>query len=783
MNRTGLLLIIFCVYTNVLAQSGIADQWQQKLTAYYKNKSPVKLHLSFNQPSYAPGDTAYFRAAFLMASNNNPVVGEQIITVELVDETNQLQLRHEFKMKNGWTGNQLIIPSDLKPGIFRLVAYNDWMKNFYQPPFFQTFLEVVGPFKQSYSIQKTELKCFAEGGNLVAGHQNKLVVSGPKSETIKVQDSHENLITQLVTDSTGFASFYFTPAIAENYTLHSTNEVLPIPVSDEGISVLFTPTKSLQGQHRLLLQAKGTAFRNQDLVFIVSRHDVIYYSATFRFGQQESISLTINPALLPDGVCYLSINSSTGETYASRIFLNKKSSSLTPSITLSCDTISTRQLLNMQVALSDKQGEPLLARLSISVYRLNSFNDSFYHHSTLPSYLLVSSDLQLDGQDWLVDGMDEPSRLDQLLVTQTWPWYTWKEIIQTPVGRPKYDLRDYPVLSGRLIDRNTKTPLKQAASITFYFSRAGKPYTTFTNTDGEFEAFFIFDFFNKEEVYYRIEREGQKLNTATIELRQNLMNYPVLKLTSVAADSSKYFSYQKKSSDYTSNYQLFYEQQMPPLAATNPNSVLETLVYGPDVEIDLDDYLLFPTMKETLTEIVPFLHNTKIGGKPSIYLYRPDNPKAINQPPLMIIDGVVTDDYEYFLSMNPIQVDKIKLVQSAQKLDRLGGLGKHGFILVETKLKADDKAQLQKKDYLFVNGLNREITFPEKPFQWQITNEHSPRFRSALIWKPMELLDDQGRASFSINSTDDLGTYIIRIEGLSTTGIPFAAERKFFVQF
>lgn len=782
----SLIILLSCV-TSVLAQPTPMDKWQQELSAYYAHSTPVKLHLFFNQPAYAPGDTAYFRAAFVTASDNTPVEGNQIITLDVVHESGEILLRQEFRMNNGWSGNQLVIPADFTRGVFRVIAYNDWMKNFDHHAYFQSFLEITGPVESERVPKKLDLSCYAEGGNLVVGLKTKIVVFAGKSEMISVVDSKENRITELTTNEVGLGFFFLTPAALETYKVISSVDTVTLNPIADGFSILFTPGATAKANHRLIIQAaEESSWRNQDVTLIISRHDRIYYSAILRFENKEFIAMNIDPTLLPEGLCHLSINSTTGNMLASRLFYNSTNKTINPEITIPKTTYGTRQPVQIDFSLSDKDDNPMLARISVSVYRKDLFKN-YPHHAkrNFARYLFLDSDLPSGNDEIQLNNFDQPNYLDLFLLTQHWPWYSWGKILQ-PRGRLAHDLRDYQILSGRLINSQTGEPIQEAASVTFYFSGIGKIYTTFTNDQGVFEAFLLFDFFDDERVFYHIEKDDRKLENASIKINKLESVQPGVSVSGifVPRDSSRYFAYHNKTNGYIDSYKFFYEhQKLTTSEASNPNSLLEKLVNGVDLEVDLDDYLLFPTMKETLTEVVPFLRNIKFNGKDAVYVYRPDNPSAINLPPHFIIDGIVTDDYTYFLNLNPANVNKIKLVQSAKKLQQLDVLGKNGFVVVETKLQRSDVGVLQNNQHLTIKGLVKEISFPQSLSQWQSDNVRAPRFKSTLFWSANELLDNQGHAKFLINTTDDTGNYVVRIEGLTTTGIPFVVEKGFEVKY
>ncbi|MBX2961626.1 MAG: hypothetical protein KF687_03885 [Cyclobacteriaceae bacterium] len=777
-----LLIITLCISVNAVAQTTLKDDWQRKLSLFYKNKPAVKLHLLFNQPAYAPGDTAYFRATFLMAADHTPIKGNQIITLNVIDNSGIVQLSQEFRMNNGWSGNQLYVPLDFRPGNYRVVAFNDWMLNFDSPLVFEADFTILGPEKNSSQKVYNLLSAFPEGGKLVAGLRSKIVVTAPPLTAVKVSNSREATLNEFITDERGYGYFYLQPEINETYTVSTRDSKVAIQSVDEGVVLMFSPSITMQAQHRLVLQGAGETLRRKELVIVITQHDKIYYSALFKFNEREFVAVNINPAVLPEGVCFLSVNTTEGEVLASRLFNNAMRTSVQPVLYLPKKDFNVREEVVVDLTVTDADQKPVLARISASVFRSDLFSDPSGFTSITEQLMLKSN--SCCNHSINTSQLATTSTLDTHLITQKWPWYTWTEVLRQPI-KSFYDFRDYQSLSGRLVDKQTGEPLKISAGITFYFSGVGKIFRTLTNDSGEFDAHFLFDYYGNESVYYFIdfERDFRKIESARIEIVPASLRH-ASRTSSSADDISRYGAYSKRRNEFVQIYKFFDDQQkLLTKEAQNPNRVMEQFIGRADTETVLDDYTLFPTMKETLTEVVPFLRNIKMKGKEAVNLYLPENPQQISAPPMFMIDGVITDSYEYFLSLNPADVYKIKLVQSVQKLNKLGVLGLNGFVLVETKIQHNSKKLLVDNTYLAVNGLTKALEFPAQLAAWQRNNERSPRPKPTLLWKPTELLDANGKVSFRFSTADDTGQYIIRIEGLTADGIPFVIEENFKVTF
>ena len=186
-------------------------------------------------------------------------------------------------------------------------------------------------------------------------------------------------------------------------------------------------------------------------------------------------------------------------------------------------------------------------------------------------------------------------------------------------------------------------------------------------------------------------------------------------------------------------------------------------------------------MIELIREIIPSLQHRKLGGKTTVRVLLSEASIRPIGDPLYVIDGIMTKNTDYFLSMNPSDILTLKIVKDISKLRRFGAMGKNGMVLVQTK-----KLDLQKSGSttLPVTGLSRPVNFKAQSHA-NDTNEgiRLPDFRSTVYWNPSVKTITAGKASFSFYTTDDTGPLIIKILGMTADGRPFNAFTKVQVNF
>ncbi len=747
----------------------------QKLQDYYEHRKPLTIHLHFNQPQYAPGDTAYFRVALLDAASLLPIKNFQLISLDLVDEQGTTILHQEFRIRDGWGGNQLAIPATLKPGLYRVFAYNNWMRNFGSNFFFKGELQITGPQLLQRSNRQGTLQVKAEGGTLVAGLQNRVFIAGPAKGTITIEDINQRVLLTQKSDSSGITPVIFTPPSAGQYTIRDGGSAASVRAENDGIALRFLPAVSANGSHRLILSVpEQSALRNEEFHVLISHHNLLALSALAKFNDKNTAILTLPATTLPEGVNYLSVVNMKGEVLASRVFYNPHSDNIRFNITMDSSVVKTRENKTVRLRLTDLTNNPLQARISATVYNQELFTQSMAHQFSIDQYIRWVRDVSLP------EGIGFEFS-DNILILSGWPWYSWKDVLSA-FPENNHLFTDFQQLQGVVMNKTTGQVIKDSLQISFLVLRTNDFYQVDTDKNGFFSLSLLFPFNFEADVFYRVEKNGRKINEAELKIEYLLNTYPAAAYSlSHAKGSDTYYKYQRLLRDVAESYRYFGQKAVAPHDV--PHSALEKELGDADVTIDLDDYVLFPTMAETLHEIVPYLQYRKTGGRETVRMYIPELARTGTESPLFIIDGILTDDSDFFLRLAPADVDKIKIYYTQFKTSKLGSMSRNGIVIVETKLPGYAAKVAASARIFKLPGLSPGIAFPQKPESWQETNPRAPRLRSTLYFNPHIRLNDNGEATFTFTTTDDSGTFVIRIEGLTTDGIPFTAQKTFTVKY
>jgi len=200
------------------------------------------------------------------------------------------------------------------------------------------------------------------------------------------------------------------------------------------------------------------------------------------------------------------------------------------------------------------------------------------------------------------------------------------------------------------------------------------------------------------------------------------------------------------------------------------NKDFEDELTGVDYSVKVDDYVIFPTMEELIREVVPSLLHRRIKGNSVVRVVLPDGaiPK---EDPLYIIDGIMTKNTSYFLQLKPAEIITIKVVRTINRLNRFGTMGRSGIVLVQTK--GIDHMKLKNENTMIsVKGINKPMIF-RIPSHSVSSDQRIPDFRSTLYWNPSVATNSKGEGLINFSASDDVGTFLIRVQGITSDGRPF----------
>ncbi len=749
---------------------------EQKYGAYREKYPTAKINLIFNQPTYASGDTAFF-SAWYVNEELLALKGDHIVALDLVNGNGHTVQKIRFKVKNGRGSNQMVLNADLPPAEYKFVAYTDWMRNFGESWFYQKRIQIISRKKlQTQSTRDNVVTFFAEGGDLIEGLDNKVIVLGAASSELIVKDSNHLEVAKVTLDSTGVGIFSFIPKPDQTYyTNWPTPEkkwVLPKALND-GLSIKI----DLKDTCRMLLSLPpNSKWINKELYSFITCRGKIVGRKKVIIKANETYHLQIPILEKSDAYHQLIIIDASKEIIAERVFIPYQTNKVSTTLEVS-PTAKQRQSISFTVGLEDNLGYPLESDLSVTVLQKKLFDNfhtyNSFHLSDLPDVMDRAEKF----------GFKNLSSLNDFLITQKWHRINWTAILQNQTLTMPYPFQSLLTLSGQIISKTTGSPPPDSTIIISYLQKNTVGYEGYSSK-GQFQIPILFDFWGDDQIFLTLQRKSKSLdNEYNIVVNKDSLALPDRWSSAETAKTSPYGEFAFNKQIITNSYSFFGREQTTSLKVQGSNDILEEEFQGADATINIADYVLFPTMEDLLREVVPFVQFQKRGSRQNIKMtYRYERSiKIYKDDPLYIIDGFMSRDTPFFLSIKPENLLAIKIINNPNKLDQLGKLGENGIIFVESK--KGNLFSSTGNNIFLIAGQSKAVNFFEMDYLKPTKNARVPDLRANLYWTPGLSVGKSGSADITCFASDDTGSIIIRVEGLTKDGVPFQTEKTIHVEY
>jgi hypothetical protein len=185
-------------------------------------------------------------------------------------------------------------------------------------------------------------------------------------------------------------------------------------------------------------------------------------------------------------------------------------------------------------------------------------------------------------------------------------------------------------------------------------------------------------------------------------------------------------------------------------------------------EYKLDIFTRFPTMAETITEVVAGVYFKKENNDYSIHVYDYDPNYESTIPALILVDGLIIQNVNELFTYNPKNIYKVNVVKG---LYYYGSKSFNGIVSFTTK-NGDYDTNL-KGNFILRPELLRP-QYKKEYFQPDYTNNKDsriPDYRHQLLWIPTVNLSNPD-SNISFYASDVSGKYEIILEGFSANGKP-----------
>ncbi|TKG90150.1 hypothetical protein EYV94_24415 [Puteibacter caeruleilacunae] len=640
-----------------------------------------------------------------------------------------------------------------------------------------------------------DVNFFPEGGELVyrvpgmIGFKAVDAYGNPLDVDVVVTDKDGNTWAKGQSSFNGMGKFKLTclpgkELIAKVTSKRYGEKIVPLPQPVEKGFVM--KVKDITAEYIRLYVMQNISPEEQ-YSLVVSQRDEMIYSMTGNYKDFGNFKLPLKD--LKAGVATITVFDRENRPRAERVVFVKPQQRMHVKIEGVRSIYQPRDKVAMNIQVTDEDGNPLQASLSVAVLDSLMYKNDRVEPSNIFSYLNLETEVKgrVHDVDYLFS--EEPGAseaLDLVMMTQGWRRYKWEELIDDAV-KPTNRLYD-DFIRGHVIRNWSKKPVPNAAISLLTFGNSGVGLNLFnTDSTGRFKMLPDFQDFNVLKMIFSAQKDKGK-GKVRLRVTSNEADSLMLSLR----NEYKGLSYEMVEAPYAPLNEREIHQKIEADDQVMINSdylIEEVSVIGEKIDkpesVERGVYTSFSSYSKKgsdlspasdfegiLRQVLPFFIVDTDSNV--VYMNRGRDQVFGNsekKPILFVVDDfAMGSDLSAVDHLTSDAIDEI-FVMTDGATAQFGMEGQGGVVIIYTR---DDYVQESTSE-----NISSPIVFaPIKEF-------YAPKYdtplmkslatrdmRSTVYWKPMLVTDEEGKATLEYYNGDIKNKKIICIEGLSYTGLP-----------
>ncbi len=790
----------------------------------YQDLVIEKVYLHTDRDYYLPGDTLWFKAYLIDASEMMLSDHSRNLHVEIISPEAVITDSRTVRIMNGLGNGDFILSENLKSGTYYLRAYTNYMRNFGGQLFFTREIRIAGnpdssvmePYSARPGSNALHLQFFPEGGSLVdevtsvVGFKVTDVRGYGRDVTGVVYSGPGDSVTTFKSNHNGMGKFILRPqkgreyyAVVNDTNGNSAKKDLP----HSFITGAVLNVTDIQNVEPLVVIRTNTLtlsdLPGRNLVLTVSVRNKTLKTLSFEINSLFN-SLRLPWEDLPYGVLQLTLSGPDQTPLCERLIYHDVEEAY-------LEIVTDKQVYNkrspVSAALSLK-GNSLIydqAFISLSAAESTYLNNDSRCNSTISSWFLLESDIKgvVEAPSWYFnrENTDRVEALDLLLCTQGWRDFAWK--YRDTLYKPE----DGFFISGRVEKLLSHKPLKNSmitallisdddelvlrtpvdSTGTFCFEELNingevRIIASVTGEDEKFRGNLILD--NPEYIPEEINKDGL--------IRKSRGRYPVMEEDNIRVIGHDY----KIKSNILNQYKLSdtvllgeveiisRKKKQPPI-----NYAIQGVTSGPP-----DNIIEMTPQLENRSDIRSILR-IRVAGLTFIETGDPElsgiRIRGSMLEPLFMLDGIEVP-YGVVATVPLTWIERIEVLKGGGIATTLireksaDGQPKHnGVISVVTKPPEERKVYEKPVSHSInttINGYDVQRIFYSPDYSGGLNSDNKPDLRSTLFWEPDISLKFDEEYNLSYFNADKTGKITITAEGMTVFGIPVTGKAEYEIK-
>jgi hypothetical protein len=650
------------------------------------------------------------------------------------------------------------------------------------------------------NLAQSDVQFFPESGNLVNGISSRVAFKAVGVDglgipvTGKIVDETNTEVAPLITFHAGMGSFILRAVTGKTYTANisfadgtTKNIALPKAIDDGYVLSVYQPNKD-----SVLVRIRAAVVRGQNVSFIVHSSGETIFSSPVKVTNAIT-SVWLNKQSFPTGIAQFTLFNSDGEPLNERIAFIRANDQMQLNLKTARGTYKSKEHIKIELDATDSKGKGVPGNFSVTVIDESKVPVDESAESTILSNILLTADLKGYVEKpnyYFTKETDEVNKaLDNLMLTQGYRRFTWKELENTVTAKPAFEVEGLGFKVSGLVTTLGNKPLPNA-NVMLMSLKAGVTKGAISDENGRFK----FDgIFLTDSVRFAVQARTAK-NSDKVKII--LDSIPKIKIThnkniadvstNIFATLKAYLESGKKEDDiYERTGQLDKVHRLrevrirarkiiPPIVSVQggyklPEGLADQTIIIKNAEnaATIGTLLAGELRGVTFKNYTPTDPNHPTEVYPQVAMY----PFSGGVPLVIIEDGRKLDPGEAGgvfdnTSLQPTDLVKVELVKMGANT-----LGTRGpTLMLYTNRGQIKKGYTPNMANITPKGFNKAREFYSPRYDRPGNANKLPDLRTTVYWNPYLKTDANGKTMFNFFNADGPGTYKVIVEGINAAG-------------
>ncbi|WP_299665713.1 hypothetical protein [uncultured Polaribacter sp.] len=794
-----------------------------KLETYTRDNYPEKIFIHTDKTFYTPDSQIWYSTYLVNGISHTKSKKSTVVYVELISSKDSILNKKMHYISDINDAGDFKLPKNIKPGKYYLRGYTNYMRNtnslhFFKKEIFVLATDSIAPdvkqksteqLRQKESIsQKPILKFYPEGGYIVQGLPNRIAIQLPEkvfndtAVVVHIKNKNKEVLSTFKTRKFGLGEFYLVPLENETYVAEvdiygKKYQYLLPKILPKGyiINVVNKPN----GVYINLQSNTNSVLKNSTLV-IHQRGKPIYSKQIKERINTKTLKIPVSE--LDSGVLSVTLFNSHNLPVCERlIYIENSKKGIDVAITTPKDYYCSRRKVNLSINIIDFQKENVPSNFSLAVKDKKS-DPNYSIAESIKTWLLLNSDLKghIKNPNYFFEDSKDLLRkylLDLVMLTNGWRRFTWQEILNNENKKFEFLPETGIVILGKTLEmKSPYAPKSLPTRLTFLGKEIIQEPVQISDEKGRFKygPYVFFDsipiLIESRLTNFKSKKNKDRNVLITTEKEKRspdffLKNDSIYSGIDINPFIKKYLEHEKYIREIDSIFksrdnildEILITAKLDDPETIRENEMNSRASYGStfnryDIEKDYDFadpniYNLFYEMPRVNVEDDTLYVGLGSNSKALILLDERQieiaELQSLTVGDISFIDVLLGPDALMFSSSGPVISIYTRRfgssVSSTRNIKRKPGIvdfNAIGFYTAKEFYKTDHKDGLEEKT--------------------------KPDTRTTLHWEPKLKSDATGNVNLSFFTSDIKNEYVIEIQGITNTGIPFFKTTSIYVK-